>query len=169
MSADPIDHLQKLNDKMGVCIRNQDKDILFQNDMSVRLCNGSNGQCSKFCMKFSQDVEECQAINQGMRLFKNIEVGNTKMDLLIVHDGQNISTMMYPLNEDPRKAQKQEAFFQSRGLTKSESQIMQMVLQGMKNAEIAEKLFISKATLKTHLNNAYKKLPASMRPSQIRI
>jgi DNA-binding CsgD family transcriptional regulator len=103
-----------------------------------------------------------------MRLFKNVEVDGNKVDAMIVNDGSQVITFMYPLDADQDKHVKQEEFLISRGLTRSELRIMQMVLQGMTNAQIAEKLFISKATLKTHLNNAYKKLPASMRPSQIR-
>jgi DNA-binding CsgD family transcriptional regulator len=103
-----------------------------------------------------------------MKLFKNVDIDGSKVDAMIVNDGSQIMTFLYPLDEAEDKFQKQAEFFEQRGLTRSEARIMQMVLQGMSNAQIAEKLFISKATLKTHLNNAYKKLPASMRPSQIR-
>lgn len=119
-------------------------------------------------MRLYHQVEECSAISEGMKLFKGTEVEGHKVDALIVNDGQTITTLLYSLDEDQDKFIKQEAFFKQKGLTKSELRIMQMVMQGMTNAAIAEKLFISKATLKTHLNNIYKKLPASMRPSQVR-
>lgn len=119
-------------------------------------------------MKLYHQVEECSAISEGMKLFKGTEVEGHKVDALIVNDGERVTTFLYLLDEDQDKFKRQEAFFRERGLTKSELRIMQMVMQGMTNAAIAEKLFISKATLKTHLNNIYKKLPASMRPSQVR-
>ncbi|MEN0058941.1 MAG: helix-turn-helix transcriptional regulator, partial [Bdellovibrio sp.] len=107
-------------------------------------------------------------ISEGMKLFKAVEVEGHRVDALIVNDGSQITTLLYPLDEDQEKFKKQEVYFRERGLTKSELRIMQMVMQGMTNANIAQKLFISKATLKTHLNNIYKKLPSSMRPSQVR-
>ncbi|MBO9665338.1 MAG: helix-turn-helix transcriptional regulator [Bdellovibrio sp.] len=158
-----------LGAKLGVCIKSQNKEVLFQNECSLQTCGNMTGQvCSKACMSLYREVEECSAISEGMRLFKNVDVDGHKVDAMIVNDGSQVITFMYPLDTDQDKFAKQEEFFISRGLTRSELRIMQMVLQGMTNAQIAEKLFISKATLKTHLNNAYKKLPASMRPSQIR-
>lgn len=164
-----LQHLKCFGEKLGVCIKDQGKKVLFQNDVSQRLCGNMAGQvCGKACMNLYLQVEECSAISEGMKLFKNTDLEGSKVDAMIVNDGDKISTFLYPLDEKQDKYQQQEIFFKERGLTKSEVRIMQMVLQGMTNSEIAEKLFISKATLKTHLNNAYKKLPATMRPSQLR-
>nr|BFD59776.1 hypothetical protein CKG001_18830 [Bdellovibrio sp. CKG001]BFD63193.1 hypothetical protein BdHM001_18740 [Bdellovibrio sp. HM001]BFD67045.1 hypothetical protein HAGR004_20670 [Bdellovibrio sp. HAGR004] len=164
-----LEHFANLGTKLGLCVKDQEKRVLFQNDNSIRTCGNMMGQqCSKTCMTLYRTIEECSAISEGMKLFKATEIEGHKVDALIVNDGDKITTMLYPLDESEEKFQKQEAYFRERGLTKSEIRIMQMVLQGMTNAAISEKLFISKATLKTHLNNIYKKLPASMRPSQVR-
>ena len=161
--------MMRLGDKLGVCIKNQNREVLFQNDCSQKTCGNLSGTvCSKACMSLYHQMEECAAVSEGMKLFKNVDIDGNKVDAMVVNDGAQIVTFLYPLDESEDKFQKQAAFFEERGLTRSEARIMQMVLQGMSNAQIAEKLFISKATLKTHLNNAYKKLPASMRPSQIR-
>lgn len=165
------DHKQFVNlgAKLGLCVKSQDKQVIYQNENSVKTCGMMVGQiCSKGCMNLYHEIEECSAISEGMKLFKATDVDGHKVDALIVNDGERITTLLYPLDEDQEKFKKQEMFFKTRGLTKSELRIMQMVMQGMTNAAIAEKLFISKATLKTHLNNIYKKLPASMRPSQVR-
>ncbi|MGZ3769579.1 MAG: response regulator transcription factor [Bdellovibrio sp.] len=162
-------HFQNIGTKLGVCVKDLEKKVVFQNENSTQTCGSMVGEiCSKACMKLYHQVEECAAVSEGMKLFKAVEVNGHKVDALIVNDGERITTMMYLLDQDQEKFKKQEAFFIERGLTKSELRIMQMVMQGMTNAAIAEKLFISKATLKTHLNNIYKKLPASMRPSQVR-
>ncbi|NUN05961.1 MAG: helix-turn-helix transcriptional regulator [Bdellovibrio sp.] len=158
-----------LGDKLGLCVKSLDKVVLFQNENSIKTCGSLQGQvCTKACMELYHQIEECSAVSEGMKLFKATEIDGNKVDALIVNDGRQITTLLYPLGEDQDKFKKQELFFKERGLTKSELRIMQMVMQGMTNAAIAEKLFISKATLKTHLNNIYKKLPASMRPSQVR-
>ncbi|WP_374073355.1 helix-turn-helix transcriptional regulator [Bdellovibrio bacteriovorus] len=158
-----------LGAKLGLCVKDLEKRVLYQNENSVKTCGLMMGQvCAKTCMRLYHEIEECSAVSEGMKLFKATEIEGNKVDALIVNDGDRITTLLYPLDEDQDKFKKQEVFFKERGLTKSELRIMQMVMQGMTNAAIAEKLFISKATLKTHLNNIYKKLPSSMRPSQVR-
>ncbi|MGI8332829.1 response regulator [Actinomadura scrupuli] len=43
------------------------------------------------------------------------------------------------------------------GLTKREGQVLGLIAQGRSNAEIARELFISEATVKTHINNLFAK------------
>jgi len=43
-------------------------------------------------------------------------------------------------------------------LTKREKEIVQLVLQGKGNAEIAAEIFLSEATVKKHLHTVYRKL-----------
>jgi DNA-binding NarL/FixJ family response regulator len=43
-------------------------------------------------------------------------------------------------------------------LTKREREIVQHVARGMRNAEVAKRLFISEMTVKTHLNNIFQKV-----------
>lgn len=42
-------------------------------------------------------------------------------------------------------------------LTKTEKTVYQLLLQGCNAKEISEKLVVSKATVKTHMNNIFKK------------
>ncbi|MBI3534739.1 MAG: helix-turn-helix transcriptional regulator [Deltaproteobacteria bacterium] len=77
-------------------------------------------------------------------------------DVAIINNGENLMTVYYPLT---KKYKRQLNYLQEKGLSKREMQIMAMVAKGATNSEIGTKLSISKATLKTHLNNIYKKLP----------
>lgn len=43
------------------------------------------------------------------------------------------------------------------GLTAREVDVLRLIAQGLSNAEIATKLFISEATVKTHINNIFSK------------
>lgn len=49
------------------------------------------------------------------------------------------------------------------GLTKRETEILSLTASGATNTEIAEKLFISPHTVKSHLYNIYKKIKVSTR------
>ena len=46
----------------------------------------------------------------------------------------------------------------SKRLTSREAEIVRLVATGLRNAEIAERLSITEATVKTHLNNVFEKL-----------
>jgi DNA-binding CsgD family transcriptional regulator len=63
----------------------------------------------------------------------------------------------------PAPLELDEAFIKEHGITKREKEIIQMVLQGKSNTEIAKYLFISISTVKTHLNNLYKKIQVESR------
>ena len=56
-----------------------------------------------------------------------------------------------------------ESFMTRYGITDREHEIIQRVIQGESNAEIASQLFISLATVKTHLHNIYKKIGVDSR------
>lgn len=51
-----------------------------------------------------------------------------------------------------------ENFISKYGITERECEIIQLIIQGSSNADIANKLFISLATVKTHLHNIYQKV-----------
>jgi len=56
-----------------------------------------------------------------------------------------------------------EDFLSRYGITDREGEIIRKVLQGKSNADIAGELFISLATVKTHLHNIYKKIGVDSR------
>ena len=56
-----------------------------------------------------------------------------------------------------------EAFLARYGITDREREIILKVVQGKSNADIAGELFISLATVKTHLHNIYKKIGVESR------
>ncbi|MNJ98563.1 HTH-type transcriptional regulator MalT [compost metagenome] len=160
---------QGFGDKVGFCAKNLNREVVSLNGVCQKICGGMVGKvCEKGCMLAYPQVEECAELSEGMTYHKNILIDAHKVDAVIVNDGERILTMIYPLEDDQAKLRKQEIYLRERGLTRSEVRIMQMVLLGHTNAQIAEQLFISKATLKTHLNNIYKKLPAGFRQMKVR-
>ncbi len=56
-----------------------------------------------------------------------------------------------------------EAFLVKYGITEREREIILKVVQGRSNADIASELFISLATVKTHLHNIYRKIGVDSR------
>ena len=54
------------------------------------------------------------------------------------------------------------------GITEREYEVLCMIDEGLSNKEVAEKLFISQNTVKTHLSNLYVKLDAKRRTQALK-
>jgi DNA-binding NarL/FixJ family response regulator len=55
------------------------------------------------------------------------------------------------------------------GLTRREIEILQLIAQGLSNREIAERLFVSENTVKTHSANLFSKLSAKRRTQAVQL
>lgn len=55
------------------------------------------------------------------------------------------------------------------GLTRRELEILELIANGMSNREIAEKLFVSENTVKTHSSRLFDKLSAKRRTQAVQI
>jgi DNA-binding CsgD family transcriptional regulator len=62
-----------------------------------------------------------------------------------------------------------EARLRDLGITKRELEILELIAQGMSNREIAEKLFVSENTVKTHSSRLFDKLSAKRRTQAVQI
>lgn len=89
----------------------------------------------------------------GLKLTKNKEV-------LVVKEVLVPSSAPFALNEERLKLL---------GITKRELEILELMAQGMSNREIAEKLFVSENTVKTHSSRLFDKLGAKRRTQAVQI
>lgn len=55
------------------------------------------------------------------------------------------------------------------GLSRREQEVLQEITNGLSNKEIADKLFVSESTIKTHVSNIYNKLGVNKRPQAIKV
>ena len=60
-----------------------------------------------------------------------------------------------------------ESNLQKLGISKREYEVLELMAAGLSNQEIAEKLFVSISTIKTHVSNVLAKLDASRRTEAI--
>jgi len=71
-----------------------------------------------------------------------------------------VATQPFALNEERLK---------DLGITRRELEILQLIAQGMSNREIADKLFVSENTVKTHSSRLFDKLSAKRRTQAVQI
>lgn len=60
-----------------------------------------------------------------------------------------------------------EAEFQRLGISKREHEVLELMAKGLSNQEIADKLFVSLNTIKTHSSNLFMKLEVSRRTQAV--
>jgi len=89
----------------------------------------------------------------GLKLTKQKEV-------LIVKEVPVPATPSFTLNEQRLK---------DLGITRRELEILELIAQGMSNREIADKLFVSENTVKTHSSRLFDKLSARRRTQAVQI
>jgi len=83
-----------------------------------------------------------------------------KKEVLIVKEVPVPATQPFALNEQRLK---------DLGITRRELEILELIAQGMSNREIADKLFVSENTVKTHSSRLFDKLSAKRRTQAVQI
>lgn len=149
----------ELDSKLGVCIKDQESVVTYQNESCMKLCGDQRQKkCQEGCMK-NYHLEAPLIINEGMKLIKNSKTTHGRADAVVINDGETITTLLYDLDEKFKNVGKSLEEIKKCELTNSEMTVMELILHGLSKREIKTKLFVSDATIKTHLNNIYKKLP----------
>lgn len=141
---------------LGICIKNLDKEVVYQNELCITHCgNKKNTQCQEGCMENYKTYSAEGIVNVGVNSQLCSERDGKHIDSVVINDGKNLITFIVPIAE---KLRNKISYYQRLGLTKSEMGVIALKIKGVHNKEIAKKLFISLATLKTHINNIYKKV-----------
>jgi DNA-binding CsgD family transcriptional regulator len=151
--------------KIGTCIKNTKGFILERNSIAIATC----GQfCDQFCIKNQNLIDNSCTDNKhsGFQCLHKIKTKEKKIaDIVVAVIQDKIVTMVYPLDEQIENEFKM--YSSKYDLTTSEEKIVFGMLNGLTNQQIADQLFISRSTLKKHLNNIYKKIPAESRPRHV--
>ena len=83
-----------------------------------------------------------------------------KKEVVVIKEVPVAVSQPFALNQDRVK---------DLGITKRELEILELIAQGMSNREIAEKLFVSENTVKTHSSRLFDKLSAKRRTQAVQI
>ncbi len=153
------DKSQSTSSQLGVCEKTDKGIVTSQNEICRRICGDRLGQrCKDGCMlKHTGE--------KGFRVVEHVHPDSPAVDAVVITTDGSITTLLYDNSVEVEQRLKLLAPF---GLSEAEIEITKQVLQGYSNREIAEHLFISKQTLRTHLNNIYKKIPTDFKDRLLR-
>lgn len=144
---------------LGICIKDKNSKVLSQNEICVSHCGNLVGEvCNKGCMS-NYNCDAPLPLNNGMKLIKNAKTDKGNVDAVIINNAETITTLLYDLKPREELIENDLQDLEQYRLTKTEKIILQLILNGQTKKEITKSLYISEATIKTHLNNIYKKLP----------
>ena len=99
------------------------------------------------------------ALFAGLGIWLGLKL-TKKKEILIVKEVPVPAAVAFSLNEQRLK---------DFGITKRELEILELIAQGMSNREIADKLFVSENTVKTHSSRLFDKLSAKRRTQAVQI
>lgn len=142
--------------EIAICVKDANKKVLEQNDLCRRICGDRLGElCNVGCMELHSRDESRQWKDWGSRLYANSFIHGGFYDVTLMSSAHNIISFLQPLKAKHEIAL---AYYRDKGLTRRESEVVALTVRGVSNVEICDRLSISKATLRTHLNNIYRKL-----------
>ena len=99
------------------------------------------------------------ALFAGLGIWLGLKL-TRKQEVVVVKEVPVVTTQPFVLNEDRLR---------NLGITKRELEILELIAQGMSNREIADKLFVSENTVKTHSSRLFDKLSARRRTQAVQI
>ena len=138
----------KIGKHVGLCVKSEDGFILERNDISISTCGHF---CELLCLRKLDEYrsEHPEHAKTGFHLFPRIETKEGHIaDLVICRMGREVVSFVYPLDIEIELALKK---YEGSDLTASELKTVSLLLRGLSNQQIADKLFISKSTLKKHI------------------
>ena len=145
------------SDSLGVCVRDRDSKVLFQNDVCGRRCGTKLGErCLEGCMTLGGPRTPESDAAGGIRFFERVALNAGISEVVRIDTHDNLTTIFLPIDAE---IEGQKRRLREAGLSKRELEVAELALDGKSNREIAAALFISRATLKTHLNVIYRKVP----------
>jgi DNA-binding NarL/FixJ family response regulator len=117
---------------------------------------------------YADDASIATALRAGARGYLTKDAGRAEIGAALRSTAAGQSTfdpevsrrLIAGLQPGPRAA--------ADGLTARETEVLRLIAQGLSNPEIAVRLYISEATVKTHINNTFAKIGARHRAEAVR-
>jgi DNA-binding NarL/FixJ family response regulator len=117
---------------------------------------------------FAEDDDALEALRAGARGVLTKDAGREEISRALHQAAAGHMTLAAPLQAKLLAAAAPPAVAQGQlpdGLTTREAEVLELIAAGLTNREIAERLVVSEATVKTHINHVFSKTGARDRPA----
>lgn len=142
---------------VGVCIKDKDGRVQEQNTYCRDICGDQlSVVCHKGCMLFRVIERGQPAFHDGMQVHRRQMIEGQPHDVLLIEDEEALVSILYPLKQ---KLKDEKNLLDQYDLSAREQEIGALIMEGKSNEHIARELNIALSTLKTHINNIYRKIP----------
>lgn len=143
--------------KPCMCRRDVSGRVLAQSEACLRICGNRQGDvCRDHCAEHVGFLEVLHT--KKTKLVNSRMIGEQIFDIVVTPDATGVTTFLF--KTDCRVWPDFIKVLRNHTLTKRELVVAKMIWQGFGNREISKKLYISLATVKTHINRIYSKLGA---------
>ena len=144
-----------MDNDLGVCVKDAKGKVIQQNKLCLDICGDCLGKvCNVACMELYANDKSRQWNQWGSHVYKNSYAHDGFYDITLLCSNTHMITFLQPLEDSYKEALD---YYKKINLTKREEEILSYIIRGASNADICDKISISKATIKTHINNVYKK------------
>jgi ATP/maltotriose-dependent transcriptional regulator MalT len=90
-----------------------------------------------------------------------------KEEVVLLKEVEVVREIPVPVSSEPFTVNEEQ--LRQLGITKRELEILELIAHGLSNREIADKLFVSENTVKTHSSRLFDKLSAKRRTQAVQI
>ena len=141
---------------IGICVKDAAGRVLDQNPACLAICGDRSQRiCEDGCMALRAADPERSTEDWGCGVYRNSLVHDHECDITLLCSGEHMFTFLQPL---ARRYEPALEHYRDAGLTRRETQIVELLIRGRSNVQICEQNGISHSTLRTHLNHIYRKL-----------
>ena len=152
---------KNLAPRIGICVKDKTQRIDYQNQACIHSCGDLQGtMCEKGCMEGRKSGESGDAFAEGVTLKKNMRFTDGLVDAVVIDDGEKITTLLHYKDDQINRALRA---LEDYCLSNAETAVVKLLISGYSNKQISRELHISIGTIKTHLNNIYRKIPPSLK------
>jgi len=148
--------------EIAICISElKKKQVFYQNNICKSICGDMESKSCNLCkdIYFQDEQVNISSIQPKVSTFvaKRQYIAGRLCDIFkFTENNTKEITVLYPVKD---MINKYLTLFKDEKFTARETEIGLLILEKKSNLEIQKKLYISKSTLKTHLNHMYQKLP----------
>ena len=147
----------------GICLTDANKTVLFQNNVYEQICGKHTSKVCNICQDFVYSNKQLyptgdfSELTSELVFCKRQEFPDFTCDIYKhIEKNHKELTILVPVN---KVFNQYLQLLTNKKLTSREIEVATLILEHKSNIEIQNALFISKSTLKTHLNHIYSKFP----------